>query len=427
MTEAIGGGVALLRGSGPSGGFDYFRQNNDFYYLCGVETPVAYLMLAGRRTTLYLPHRDPHMERSEGAQLSAEDVELARRLTGVDDVRPLEMLRKDLAGVQVLHIPMSPAEGKQACRDTLLHARKTSAADPFAEPAPELWLRDGLAKAIAGVKIEDLSPVLDRLRVIKSAKELAVMRRAGKLSAMAVEHAMRCTRVGQMEFELAAVAECVYLMNGARGGGYRAIIAGGANIWNPHYFRNDCELQDGELVLMDYAPDCGNYTSDIGRMWPVNGKYSAVQRELYGFVVEYHKVLLGLIRPGVTTEQIVEEAAVEMLPRLEGWAWSKPAYQEAAKALLKFQGSLSHGVGMAVHDVGNYRSGPLAPGMVFALDPQMWVHDEQVYIRVEDTVAVTETGVENLTEYAPLSLDDVAELMRQNEVTITSAVPLLGN
>ena len=95
-----------------------------------------------------------------------------------------------------------------------------------------------------------------------------------------------------------------YLANGARDAGYRAIIAGGPNAWYGHYSANNCPLQDGDLVLVDCAPDYCYYTSDIGRMWPVNGRYSPVQRELYGFMVEYHKVLLRLIRPGVTDAQI---------------------------------------------------------------------------------------------------------------------------
>ena len=208
------------------------------------------------------------------------------------------------------------------------------------------------------------------------------------------------------------MADYVFSTLGAQGPGYRAIVASGANIWNPHYFRNNCRLQDGDLVLMDYAPDVGYYTSDIGRMWPVSGRYSPLQRELYGFMVEYHKTLLELIRPGVSADQIHSEAAARMAPLVESTRWSKPIYEQAARNTLTYTGHLSHGVGMAVHDVGDYRAEPLAPGVVFALDPQMWVPEEQLYIRVEDTVAVTESGVEILTAAAPLELDDVEAHMR---------------
>ena len=162
---------------------------------------------------------------------------------------------------------------------------------------------------------------------------------------------------------------------------------------------------------MDFAPDCDCYTSDIGRMWPVNARYSPLQRELYGFVVEYHKVLLETIRPGVLVSQSANEAAAAIRPKWSSWPWSKPAYRDAAKAMIESEVAFTHPVGMAVHDVGSYRSEPLKQGLVFALDPQLWVTDEQIYIRVEDTVVLTETGVESLTRRAPLELDAVESLV----------------
>ena len=202
-----------------------------------------------------------------------------------------------------------------------------------------------------------------------------------------------------------------YWANGARDAGYRAIIAGGPNAWYGHYSANNCPLQDGDLVLVDCAPDYHYYTSDIGRMWPVNGVYSPAQRELYGYMVEYHKVFLRLIRPNVTGEQIQSEAADEMAQVVEKTRFSKAIYEAAARRALEFPYHMSHCVGMTVHDVGHYRGKELRPGMVFALDPQMRVPEERLYIRVEDTVVVTEEGVANLTREAPLELEDVEALM----------------
>jgi Xaa-Pro aminopeptidase len=219
-----------------------------------------------------------------------------------------------------------------------------------------------------------------------------------------------------MEYQLNAVADYIYLLNGSRGGSYRAIIGGGANAWYGHYYRNDCELQDGDLVLMDYAPDYGNYTSDIGRMWPVNGKYAPWQRELYGFIVEYHRALLKLIRPGVMAAWIMDEAAREMKEVVEKTKFSRPCYENAARKALEFRGHLSHTVGLHVHDGGNYYPEPLIPGTVFSVDPQMWIPEEKLYIRVEDTLVVTQDGIENLTDLAPLELDDVEKSMKEDGI-----------
>jgi Xaa-Pro aminopeptidase len=255
--------------------------------------------------------------------------------------------------------------------------------------------------------------VLDELRLIKSDREIALLRKAGQLSALGVIEAMRSTRPGVMEYQLDAVMRYHYLTNGARDAGYRAIIAGGANAWYGHYSANNCPLQDGDLVLVDCAPDYHYYTSDIGRMWPVNGIYSPAQRELYGFMVEYHKVLLRLIRPGVTDGQIQQEAATQMAEVVKRTRFSKDIYEAAARRALEFPYHMSHCVGMTVHDVGHYRGKELRPGMVFALDPQMSVPEERLYIRVEDTVVVTEDGLENLTADAPLELEDVEAMMQK--------------
>ena len=415
LFDAIGPGAsAVLQGAGPTRGFGLFRQTNQFYYCCGIEVPQAYLLLDGsaRRTTLYLPHREEGRE-NEGAALAAEDADLIERLAGLDGVFGVERLSRDLEGVTVLYTPHRPGEGALASRDNLTHADKAVAADPWgARATREERFIDLLKKRHPQIEVRDLSPTIDALRAVKGLREIDLCREAGRLSALAINEAIRSTAPGVCEYQLAAVADYVYLVHGARGEGYRPIVAGGANAWFGHYCRNDCPLNDGDLVLMDAAPDYHYYTSDIGRMWPVNGRYAPWQRELYGFMVEYHKVLLARIRPGVTAEEIHQDAAAEMAKVVDGTAFSKEIYESAARRALEFKGHLSHPVGMAVHDVGGYRSSPLRPGVVFTVDPQMRVPEERLYIRVEDTVVVTQEGIENLTSLAPLELDDVEALMR---------------
>jgi hypothetical protein len=173
------------------------------------------------------------------------------------------------------------------------------------------------------------------------------MRRAGKLTARAVCEAMRSTEAGLLEDQLAAVADYVFRINGATSGGYRPIVASGDNIWNMHYYRNNCRLVPGQLVIMDYAPDCACYTSDIGRMWPVSGSYEPWQRELYGFVTDYHQTLLDLIAPGKTCAEICRLAADRLLPAVDRARWTKPAFAEAARTLLLSDKQFTHTVGMA--------------------------------------------------------------------------------
>jgi Xaa-Pro aminopeptidase len=229
--------------------------------------------------------------------------------------------------------------------------------------------------------------------------------------------AIKSTRPGVFEYQLDAAARYVFLVNGARLDGYRSITASGTdNINNMHYYRNNAQLKDGDLVLMDYAPDYGYYVSDIARVWPVNGKYAPWQRELLQFVLQYHKAVLARIRPGVTPRQIMDEAKVGMEPVFSKAKFSKPIYEKAARTLVERGGGVfSHPVGMAVHDDGEYTrrggSDPLKPGHVFAVDPQLRVPEENLYLRYEDVVVVTETGVENFTDFLASELDDIEKLV----------------
>jgi Xaa-Pro aminopeptidase len=415
--QAIGSqAVALIQGSAKNPGQSVFRQNNDFYYLCGVETPHAYLFIDGttQTTKLFLAHQSRAQMETEGEILSAENADLVRDLTGVDQVLGIELLAQHLEHVRILYTPMRQGEGERMSSDSLWRVQQEIFSDPWDGRLDRMrYFLSKLRERCPMAEIRDLSPTLDDQRLIKSQQELALLRKAGKLTALGIIEAIRSTRPGVIEYQLDAAMRYHYLNNGARDAGYNAIVAGGDNAWYGHYSANNCPLLDGDLVLADCAPDYHYYTSDIGRMWPVNGHYSPVQRELYGFIVKYHKVLLSLIRPGLTDTWILQNAAAEMKKVIENTKFSKKIYEESARRALEFPYHMSHCVGMAVHDVGHYRGKELKPGMVFAVDPMIWIPEERLYIRVEDTVTVTEDGIENFTSDAPLELSDVEALMRE--------------
>ena len=409
-------GVAVLQGAPKEAGHERFRQTNDVMYLCPVETPHAYLVLDGRDGTsqLFLPYQPEDLRLREGALLSAADPEEARRATGVDGVRGLDQLMVYLQGVRNLYTPMRSGEGATQSWDTLRRAFAEQAADPW-DGRPDRMRRFValLGERVPSATLQDLAPVIDDLRLVKSEAEVALLRRAGRLSAEGLIEAMRATRPGMREYQLDAVMRFVYLNNGARDVSYRAIVASGANAWFGHYNANDAVMDDGDLVLVDCGPDFHYYASDITRMWPVSGAYDKVQRTLYGFMVEYHRALLRLLRPGVTAEQVQAEAAEVMRPVLERTDFLTPHYREAAERALVFPHHLSHPVGMAVHDVGHYRGKVLEPGIVLSVDPQLIIPEERRYVRVEDTVVVTDAGIENLTGSAPLDLDEVEAVMKE--------------
>jgi len=419
--------VAVVQGVAQTEGFTLPRQHNTFYYLSGIETPGAYLLLDGRtRTaTLYLPARNPRLEAAEGRVLSAEDGDLVKRISGVDEVKPLQQmadtnwpLSTAPAGGSnqpppVIFAEFSPAENQGQSRGELVAAETARVNDPWdGTGSRQRRFVELLRARQPRAELRNLNPILDEMRSIKSPREIAMVRRASQIAGLGLLEAMRSTEAGVTEYQLDAAARYVFLVNDARLEGYRSITASGTeNINNMHYFRNTSTLKDGDLVLMDFAPDYRYYVSDIGRVWPVNGKYTPQQRELLQFVLEFHKAVLSRIRPGVTSQQVHDEAKKAMEAVFARTKFSKPAYEQAARTLVESGGGVfSHTVGMAVHDVGNYR-GPLKPGQVFSIDPQLRVREENLYLRFEDTVVVTETGVENFTDFIPMELDDMEKLV----------------
>jgi Xaa-Pro aminopeptidase len=320
---------------------------------------------------------------------------------------------------RVIYTPFSPGEGNAQSRYELLAANAAIASDYWDGRLPrEAQFAELLRTRYPRAKILDLTPILDEMRSIKSPREISLIRRASQLAGLGLMEAMRSTRPSLYEYQLDAAARYVFLVNGARLEGYRSITAAGtANIWNMHYYRNMSRLNDGDLVLMDYAPDYHYYVSDVGRMWPVNGRYSGWQRELLGFVLEYRNAILERIRPGIAAAQIMDDARAAMEPVFARTKFSKPAYEQAARRLVSTGGGVfSHPVGMAVHDDGSYMGGPLETGQVFSIDPQLRVPEENLYIRYEDTVAVTRTGVENFTEFLPSRLEEIEKLLGERGV-----------
>src|SRR5258708_5922257 len=425
--EKIGAnGVAVLQGVPQTNGFIMPRQGNDFYYLCGIETPHSYLLLDGRRkqVTLYLPPRNPRTESAEGKVLSADDAELVKRLTDVDEVASSDAMRGDFLRPQRggggpltpldIYTPFSPAEGSAQSRGEIV-ASNTAILNDYWDGrlSREARFVELLRARNPRARIEDLTPILDEMRSVKSPRKVALLRRASQIAGLGILEAMRSTKPGLYEYHLDAAARYVFLVNGARLEGYRSIVAAGVpNIWNMHYYRDMSELRDGDMVLMDFAPDYRYYTSDITRMWPVNGRDSPWQRELLGFVLEYRNAVMKRIRPGVNTAQILEQVKAAMEPVFARLKFSKPIYEKAARELVNRGGGvLSHPVGMAVHDDGNYARGPLRPGHVFSIDPQLRVPEENLYIRYEDVIVVTDTGMENFTAFLPSELNEMEKFV----------------
>jgi Xaa-Pro aminopeptidase len=426
VMDAIGGqAVAIVQGAPGVDGFKVFRQSNEFYYLTGLESPHAYLVIDGRSrtTTLFLSHRNAALERSTGTVWSSEDEAEVQRLTGVDAVLPVERLSRETFGAMLrpprpaLYVPFSPAEGEAQSRDELLAHQAGVAGDPWdGRPSREAHFLRLLGDRYPALERRDLTPILDGLRYVKSPREIALIRQASLLAGLGLVEAMKSTRPGVFEYQVAAVARFTFLANGARFEGYNPIAGGGTNAWMGHYSRNLDPLKDGDLVLMDYAPDLRYYTSDVTRMWPVNGRYSDAQRTLARFILEYRQAFFRYIRPGATPDDVLGRARKDMEGVLAKTRFASEGHRKAAEEMLAFRGHLQHPVGMTVHDPGVIWGKPFQEGVVFTVDPMMWIPGEQLYVRMEDTIVVTKDGMENFTPDLASTPEEIEAVMRQDGI-----------
>ena len=429
--DAIGNqAFAVLQGAPSRPDYIRFRQNNDFYYLCGVEVPNAYLILDGasRKTTLLLPHRNEGRERGEGKTLSSEDADEVKKLTGVDNVVATDLIGEQIMGLQlrrglrVLYTPLEAAENASMSRDLATRFIADTSADPFdGRPSREGAFVAKIHERFPVLEVKDLSPTLDSLRLIKSERELAMIRKATHLAGLAILEGMRSVKPGQYEHELDGVAKFVYWRNGAQGDAYFSLIGSGPNAFWPHYNAGKRKMLDGDFLLMDYAPDYGYYESDVTRMFPVNGRFSQWQRELYGFYLACYREILKAIAPGKTSGQVIQEAGAGMDRVLATAKFTKPSHRKAAEdwvAKYKKSGEseypyLGHWVGMATHDDGPH-VGPLKPGMVFTIEPALTVPDEKIYVRLEDVIFITDKGAEVVSNDAPWDIDAIEKVMKED-------------
>lgn len=428
--DAIGpGAIALLVGEETPRGSKVFRQSNEFFYLSGIEAAHAYLLLDGstRRTIVFLPRRDERREASEGKVLSAGERDLVLDLSGIDGVGTLEDLSTALHGLvrrdhlPVVYTPTKPAEGLAESRDAGIRRVNDRLADPWdGRPSREAQFISLLLDRLPGVEIRDLSPITDAMRMIKSPREMEMIRRATRLSVLAIEEAMRSIEPGIGEWEVDAAAKLIYYRDGAQGDAYAPLIASGPNAWYPHYRKKARVMQAGEMVLMDYAPDVGYYRSDVTRMIPVDGRFTEKHRALYGFYAAAYQAILDHIRPGVTPNQIRGEAVADMREALADWTFAEPHHRTAAEAFVDGYassvrgeyGSLGHFVGMATHDVGAI-DGPLREGMVFTIEPALRVPEEHLYIRNEDLIIIHADRAEIVSNDLAMSIDDIEALMAE--------------
>jgi Xaa-Pro aminopeptidase len=419
--ESIGGGVAVICAAPElvkSRDTEIkYRQNSDFYYLTGFREPGVAVLTPhdpAHRFTLFVRPRDPEKETWNGPRAGVDG---AKERFGADAAYPLDELDARLKEL------VEPA-------DALWYALGS---DEAMDRRLTGYLRDWRLRAPRTGKgpadVLDPARVLDEMRVIKEPGEIDAMRRACEVSARAHVRAMRMTRPGVGEWEIAAAMDALFRAESFDGApAYPSIVGSAANATILHYTVNGRRVEDGELVLIDAGAEVGMYCGDITRTFPANGRFTPAQRRVYDAVLAAEEAAIAMVRPGVTLGQIHEATRDRLIASMVELGLLAGEVEELAKGeefKRYYMHQTGHWLGLDVHDAGLYkpRGGdwlPLRPGMVFTIEPGLYVPagDEQapeelrgIGVRIEDDVVVTDDGCEVLTRGVPVAPEEIEALV----------------
>ena len=409
LAARLEGGVALVFAppelEGPNDVYGY-RPDNNFYYLSGWPEPGAALLVAAPAQAsngnpahpyteiLFLPSRNYSQERWTGPKLGPENPDAAH-LTGVDRVEPLDQMRSEM-------VKLFPARGAKIFTDVPAAGEASNSTKPLA------WLDAANAFAI-GTTYQDIRPLLASLRMIKDAGEMELIRKAVDASIAAQLAAIRALRPGVTEREISALLQYEWGKRGCERPAYAPIVGAGFNSTVLHYSNDSGTIQSGDVVLIDAAGEYSMYASDITRTMPANGKFTARQREIYEIVLGAQKAAIAAFQPGKShllkdQPNSLYQAAYDYIN-----THGKDLHDDPLGKY--FIHGLGHFVGLDVHDPGDDNA-PLGSGMVFTIEPGIYIPEEKLGVRIEDMFYVNQDGnLIRLTQALPQAPEEIERLM----------------
>jgi Xaa-Pro aminopeptidase len=393
-----------------------YRQDSDFYYLTGFDEPeaIAVIMPSHKehKFTLFVRPRDPEREIWDGRRAGVEG---ARAEYGADAAFPISEFDAKLAeflnGASNLYYRIG--NGNAELDETIVkQIRHLRALGRRGMRAPEA--------------IIDTGAIIHEMRLFKSDDEIALMQRAADIASEGHIEAMKQARPGMKEYEVEALIEYTFRKNGASAPAYTSIVGGGANATVLHYINNDATLAEGDLLLVDAGAEYQGYASDITRTFPVGGRFTEGQREIYDLVLEAQLTCIEMVRPG-SRPQDIQKRSVEVLTegmlRLGLLKGDAETIIKEEKYKQFYMHTIGHFLGLDVHDVGRYHikdeSRQLEPGMVMTVEPGLYISPATkeipekylgIGIRIEDDVLVTENGNRILSNKAPKQIEEIEEL-----------------
>jgi Xaa-Pro aminopeptidase len=383
-----------------------FAQNNDLLYLSGVDQEESLLLLypdafdKNNQEILFIKKTNEEIKIYEGEKLTKEqasEISGIKRVEWLDDFETiLERMAFDADGFYLGH----NEHGKRMTKN------RESRQDRLIKWCRQQYPLHDYYRA---------AKITRGLRQIKSEEEIEAMQQAADISVLGFKRVLKTAKPGIWEYELEAELSYAFFKNGATRHAFKPIVAGGKNACALHYNTNDNICRDGDMILMDFGVCYANYNSDTTRCFPVNGKFSDRQKEVYQAVLNCLKEGSQLIKPGVVPEEYEKQMAKLVEKQLIGLGLidaEEVEKQDSDKPLYKkyFMHGTAHHIGLDVHDVGLY-SRPFEAGMVVTCEPGIYIPEEGIGCRLENDYLITESGLVNLTAQMPIEIDEIEALM----------------
>lgn len=383
-----------------------FRQNNDLFYLTGVDQEETILVLCPDfpkkeyREILFVRKTDEHIAVWEGHKLTKEE---AIECSGVSRVEWTDSFDGILSMLMALS------------EEVFLNTNEHLRASVHVETRDARFIKY-CKDRFPLHRYRRIAPLMHQLRAVKESEEIAQLQRACDITEAGFRRVLKFAKPGVKEYELEAEFLHEFVRSGSKGFAYEPIIASGANACVLHYIDNDRVCQDGDLILFDVGAEYGNYNADMTRTIPVNGKFTKRQREVYNAVLRVQRTAFDMLRPGVVIQDYHKEIGLVMQAELMslGLITSQdiekqdpewPAYKKY------FMHGTSHHLGLDVHDVGTMYD-PIQEGMVFTVEPGIYIPEEGLGIRLENNIVVQRDGYVDLMKNIPIEAEEIEDLMQ---------------
>lgn len=383
-----------------------YRQSSDLFYLTGLDQEEVILVMypdcpRGKqfKEIIFTKQTNEHIAVWEGYKYTKDD---AAQTSGVDTVYWLDEMQPLYNELILLadNIYVNTNENDRAALDY---------------PSRDVRFANEMRAQYVGHNFERAQPIMKSLRMIKAPLEIEVMQKACNITEKAFRRVLATTKPGMMEYEVEANVTYEFIRNGASGHAYTPIIAGGGNACVLHYIANDMPIKDGDLLLMDFGAEYGNYAADLTRTIPVNGRFTPRQKAVYNAVLKVKKEAEKMLVVGNNLAKYHEEVGKVMESELIGLGLLDKAAvskQDKSYPLYKkyFMHGTSHHLGLDVHDLC-HRYNNFEEGMVFTCEPGIYIPEEGIGIRIEDDLVITHSTALNLMSNIPIEVEEIEELM----------------